>query len=80
MSEPSVKPISAEDRKRWQQHNIETLREWRAIPFTRKIQMVEELEEVARSIHGGNLPEAPSERQNGPKKAIVNRNASPKTR
>jgi hypothetical protein len=63
MSNPSVKPISAEDRKLWEQHNIATLREWRAIPFTQKIQMVEEMEEVARSIHGGKLPEAPSERQ-----------------
>jgi hypothetical protein len=63
MNLPTVKPISAEERKLWEKHNIDTLREWRAIPFTKKIQMVEEMEELARSMHGGNLPESPSERE-----------------
>jgi hypothetical protein len=63
MSEPTVKPISAEDRKRWEQHNIQTLREWRAISFAQKIQMVEEMEDLARAMHGGQLPLPPSERK-----------------
>jgi hypothetical protein len=63
MSEAIVKPISAEDRKRWEEHNLQTLREWRAIPFTQKIQMVEEMEVLARSMHGGQLPVPPSERK-----------------
>jgi hypothetical protein len=61
MNLPAVNPISAADRKLWEEHNIATLREWRAIPFTRKIQMVEEMIEVARSIHGGKLPPSPDE-------------------
>jgi hypothetical protein len=56
MSAPTVRPISAEERKLWEQHNIETLREWASLPFTTKIQMVEELEKLARSMHGGKLP------------------------
>lgn len=59
MSAPTVKPISPEERKLWEQHNIQTLREWRAIPFTRKIQMLEDMEEVVRSIHGGKLTPRP---------------------
>ena len=29
---------------------MQTLREWRAIPFTQKIQMIEELEKLVRSM------------------------------
>ena len=63
MSAPKVKRISAEERKLWEQHNIETLREWRAIPFTTKIEMLEGMEEVARSFHGGKLPPSPDEHE-----------------
>jgi hypothetical protein len=52
MSAPKVKPITAKERKLWEQHNVETLREWAALPFAEKIKMVEELEKLARSIHG----------------------------
>ena len=40
----------------WRRHNIESLLEWASLPFTKKIQMVEDMIEVARSIHGGKLP------------------------
>ena len=62
MKDTTVKPISAEERALWEKHNLDTLREWRAIPFRKKIQMVEDMEEVARSIHGGKLPVPPSQR------------------
>ena len=62
MNEAKGSKISAAERRLWEEHNIQTLREWRAIPFTQKIQMVEELEELARSMHGGRLPVPPSER------------------
>jgi hypothetical protein len=61
MNLPTVKPISAQERKLWEKHNIDTLREWRAIPFTKKIQMVEEMEEVAKAFHGGKLPRSADE-------------------
>ena len=63
MSAPTIKPISPEERKLWEAHNIQTLREWRAIPFSRKIQMLEEMEEVARAFHGGELPPSPDEHE-----------------
>lgn len=53
--------ISAEAKELWQRHNIESLLEWASLPFTRKIQMLEEMEEVARSIHKGKLPRSPDE-------------------
>jgi hypothetical protein len=62
MNEPGIREISAEERKLWEEHNLQTLREWRAIPFTQKIQMVEEMEELARAMHGGQIPIPPSER------------------
>lgn len=61
MSSPNVKPISAEDRKLWERQNIADLLYWADLPFTRKIQMLEEMEEVARSIHKGKLPRTPDE-------------------
>jgi hypothetical protein len=63
MNRPAIKKITPEERKLWEQHNIATLREWRAIPFTRKIQMVEEMTELARSMHGGKLPQSPDEHE-----------------
>jgi hypothetical protein len=63
MSAPKVKSIAPEERKLWEQHNIETLREWREISFTRKIQMLEDMEEVARAFHGGKLPPSPDEHE-----------------
>lgn len=63
VNSPIIKEISPEERKLWEQHNIQTLREWRAIPFTTKIQMIEELEEVARAFHGGKLPPSPDEHE-----------------
>lgn len=63
MNLPAVKSISPLERKLWEEHNIATLREWRAVPFTRKIQMVEEMIEVARSIHGGKLSRSPDEHE-----------------
>ena len=53
--------ISAEEKELWRRHNIESLLEWASLPFTRKIQMLEEMEEVARSIHKGKLPRSPDE-------------------
>ena len=61
MSAPTIKPISPEERKLWEAHNIQTLREWRAIPFSRKIQMLEEMEEVVRAFHGPAVAGSPDE-------------------
>ena len=63
MSDPVIKPISLEDRKRWERQNLADLLYWADLPLTRKIQMLEDMEEVARSIHGGKLPQSPDEHE-----------------
>ena len=63
MSEPNIRPISPEERKLWERHNLDTLREWRALTFTEKIKMLEEMEEVARAFQGGKLRRTADERQ-----------------
>jgi hypothetical protein len=61
MNRTSIKPISAEDRKRWERQNLADLLYWADLPFTTKIQMLEDMEEVARAFHGGKLPPSPDE-------------------
>ena len=56
MSVPKIDWSCPEERRRWEEQNIETLRKWAALSFTEKIKIVEEMEEVARSFHGGTLP------------------------
>jgi hypothetical protein len=67
MNRSSLKPISAEDRKRWERQNLADLLYWADLPFTTKIQILEDMEEVARAFHGGKLPRSPDEHeeQNG---------------
>jgi hypothetical protein len=63
MSEPTINPISPEDRKRWERQNLADLMQTAQLPFARKIQMLEELEEVALAFHGGKLPRSPDEHE-----------------
>ena len=63
MSDPIIHPISDEDRKRWERQNIADLLEAANLPFTQKIRMIEEFEELARSIHRGKLPPSPDEHE-----------------
>ena len=62
MSAPTIKEISDHERELWRQQNIADLLYWADFSLTEKIKMVEGMEEVARSIHGGKLPVPPSER------------------
>ncbi len=55
--------ISTEEKELWRRQNIADLLDWADLPFTRKIQMLEEMEEVARSIHKGKLPRTPDEHE-----------------
>ena len=55
--------ISTEEKELWRRQNIADLLDWADLPFTRKIQMLEEMEEVARSIHKGKLPRSPDEHE-----------------
>ena len=49
--------ISAErEKEMWRQQNIADLRYWAGLSLTQKIQMLEDMEEVAKSMHGGKLP------------------------
>ena len=61
MSEPTIYEISDEDRKRWRLQNIADLLRDADLPFTTKIEMIEGLIEIARSMHGGKLPRSPDE-------------------
>ena len=66
MSAPRINTISDEDRERWERHNLEDLLCWADVPLTRKVQMLEEMEEVARAFHGGRLPCSPDEHNAAP--------------
>ena len=60
----SERGISPEKEKElWRQHHIDSLLEWADLPFARKIQMLEDMAEVARAFHGGKLPPSPDEHQ-----------------
>jgi hypothetical protein len=63
MDEPTLRPISQEERKLWRQQNIADLLECADLPFTKKILMLEQMEEVARAFHGGKLPPSPDEHE-----------------
>jgi len=52
-----------EEKEAWRRHHIESLLESASLPFSRKIQMLEEMEEVARAFHGGELPPSPDEHE-----------------
>lgn len=62
VSVPKIDWFCPEERRRWEDQNIETLRKWAALSFTERIRILEEMEEVARSIHGGKLPPSPGQR------------------
>jgi hypothetical protein len=47
----------------WRKQNIADLLYWADLPFAKKIELVEGMEEVARSIHGGKLPPSPDEHE-----------------
>lgn len=63
MNKASSKLSPAEEKEAWRRHHIESLLEWADLPLTKKIQMLEEMEQVARSIHGGKLPPSPDEHE-----------------
>jgi hypothetical protein len=64
MSEPTTKySITPEEREMWRKQNIADLLYWADLPFAKKIELVEGMEEVARSIHGGKLPPSPDEHE-----------------
>ena len=49
--------ISAEREKAmWRRQERADLLYWADLPFTQKIQMLEDMEELAKSMHGGKLP------------------------
>ena len=56
MSVPKIDWSCPEERRNWKEQNTETLRRWAALSLTEKIKIIEEMEQVARSIHGGKLP------------------------
>jgi hypothetical protein len=63
VNKASSKLSPAEEKEAWRRHHIESLLEWADLPLTKKIQMLEEMEQVARSIHGGKLPPSPDEHE-----------------
>jgi hypothetical protein len=63
MNVPKIDWFCPEERKRWEQQNPETLRNWAQLSLTERIKIVEEMEEVARSIQGRKLPPSPDEHE-----------------
>jgi hypothetical protein len=63
VNKASSKLSPADEKEAWRRHHIESLLEWADLPLTKKIQMLEEMEQVARSIHGGKLPPSPDEHE-----------------
>jgi len=63
MDKPITRSLSQEERKLWRQQNIADLLECADLPFTKKIQMLEDMEEVARAFHGGKLPRSADEHE-----------------
>ena len=51
------------EREMWRQQNRADLLYWADLPFTKKIQMLEDMEEVAKAFHGGKLPPSPDEHE-----------------
>ena len=45
-----------QERAAWDAHRREQLLYWHSFPLTKKIRMLEDMEEVAKSMHGGKLP------------------------
>jgi hypothetical protein len=52
-----------EEKEAWRRHHIESLLESASLPFSRKIQMLEEMEEVARAFHGPAVAGSPDEHE-----------------
>jgi len=65
VSEASNKSLTSAEKEHelWQRHHIESLLSWADLPFTKKIQMLEDMEEVARAFHGGKLPRSADEHE-----------------
>jgi hypothetical protein len=49
------------EKEMWKRQNLADLLYYADLPLTKKIQMLEDMEEVAKSIHGGKLPPRPPE-------------------
>lgn len=45
----------------WAKQNVDDLMYWADLPFTTKLKLVEGMVEVARSMHGGKIPNSPDE-------------------
>jgi hypothetical protein len=52
-----------EEKQAWQRHHIESLLESASLPFRKKIQMLEEMEEVSRAFHGPAVAGSPDEHE-----------------
>ena len=61
MSKSTIKVITPEERELWKRQNLADLLFHADLPLTKKIQMLEDMEELAKSMHGGKLPVPPSE-------------------
>ncbi|MEO5720013.1 MAG: hypothetical protein ABIR71_00910 [Chthoniobacterales bacterium] len=49
------------EKEMWRRQNLADLLFHADLPLTKKIQMLEELEELAKSMHGGKLPKSPEQ-------------------
>ena len=55
----------SEERERamWREQNRKDLLDWASLPLGKKIELVERMVQLARSMHGGKLPKSPDEHE-----------------
>lgn len=49
------------EKEMWARQNVADLLFYADLPLTKKIQMLEDMEEVAKSMHHGKLPKSPEQ-------------------
>ncbi len=52
---------AAQEKEMWERQNLADLLYHADLPLTKKIQMLEDMEEVAKSMHHGRLPKSPEQ-------------------
>ena len=63
MNKALNKSLPSAEKELWRRHHIESLLSWAGLSLTKKIEMLEEMEKLARSMHGGKLPRSADEHE-----------------
>ncbi len=63
MNVPPIDWSDVEQRRCWEKQNPEIVREWSNLSFTEKIKIIEEMENIVRDLHDGELPPSPDQKE-----------------